>query len=342
MLALMFVCWGCWGATQKVTGKWRHEFYSWDFSLGVLLCMVVAAFTFGSMDTSELTFQENFLIASTRKIAYAAGAGALFTLANVLLISAVAVSGLAVSFPASLGVATVIGVVWNFAFNPSSAAVVPLGGAVLILGAIVLMAFAHSSHRDALAEAAKMGALRIDPRSKPGKKPKRPTAALGIVLGIASGIFAGFVPPILQIVREGDNGVGPYGLGVLFAVGMFFSTVIFSPFVVNFPLTGNPVAVLDFMRSPIRLHALGWLGGILWAAGAAASYVLAGSTAGAAVGAMAVAGFTHSPAILAMLLGLLIWREFQGSGDRTRALLWGVVVLYAAGVAMIALAPSFA
>jgi len=342
LLALIFICWGSWGVTQKATGKWPHEFYSWDFSLGVLVCMVVAAFTLGSMNSAELTFQDNFLIAGTRKMAYALGAGVLFNVAVILLISSTAVSGISVSFPVSLGIATVMGVIWNFSLHPTSGAIMPLGGAVLILAAIVLLAFAHSAHKDAMAESVKKSTLQIDPRGKTVRKIKAPTAALGIVLGIASGILAGFVPPILEAVREGDNGLAPYGTGVLFASGMLFSTVMSSPFVVNFPLTGNPVVVRDFLRSPARQHALGWLGGALWAAGALASFIVVSTPSGIAAGAVAVTAFSQSPAILAILLGMLAWREFKGSSERSRSLLWGVVVLYAAGIAMITLAPSFA
>jgi len=338
LLALVFFCWGSWGTTQKAAGRWRHEFYYWDFSIGVFACMAAVAFTFGSMNSSELTFQDNFLIATYRNMVFAIAAGALFNVANILLVSAVSVAGLSVSFPGALGIATVIAVVWNFVFQPGSSAVVPLGGAVLILAAIVLLAFAYTSYRDALAEVAKKAALQIDPRTKQAKKTRGPSVALGIALATAAGVLMGFVPPIVEASRDGDGGVGPYGIGVLFASGMLFTTVIFSPFVVNFPVRGNPVAVFDFLKGNFRQHTLGILGGILWAAGLAASLVVSGSPAGAAVGPAYTSALTYAPALLAILLGALVWKEFQGSSERVRSLMWGVVVLYAAGVAMISMA----
>ena len=45
-------------------------------------CALIAAFTFGSMNQKELTFTDNFLIASYRQMAYGIAGGAVFNLAN--------------------------------------------------------------------------------------------------------------------------------------------------------------------------------------------------------------------------------------------------------------------
>src|ERR1700688_2784477 len=99
LLGLALFFWGSWANTQKLAGKWRFELFYYDYSLGVLLCAVIAAFTLGSWLPNELTFSDNLLIAAKRPMAYAAGAGMVFNLANMLLVAAIAVSGLAVAFP---------------------------------------------------------------------------------------------------------------------------------------------------------------------------------------------------------------------------------------------------
>src|ERR1700676_2077858 len=117
LISSMFA-WGSWANTQKLAGKWRFELFYYDYSFGVMLCALVAAFTFGSLSPRELTFQDNLLIAAKRQMAYAFLGGAVFNLANMLLVAAIAVSGMAVAFPIAIGLALVIGVVLNFSLNP--------------------------------------------------------------------------------------------------------------------------------------------------------------------------------------------------------------------------------
>src|ERR1051325_5808456 len=113
LLILSMLCWGSWANTQKLAGKWRFELFYYDYSLGLALCAVVVAYTFGLLHPTELTFQDNFMIASNRKMVYGMAGGAVFNLANLLLVAAIAVSGMSVAFPIGIGLAMGIGVIWN-------------------------------------------------------------------------------------------------------------------------------------------------------------------------------------------------------------------------------------
>jgi glucose uptake protein len=154
LLIVSMLCWGSWANTQKLAGKWRFELFYYDYSLGVLLCAIVAAFTFGSWLPKELTFQDNFLIAGRRQMIYGVAAGAVFNLANMLLVAAIAVAGMAVAFPIAIGLALVIGVIWNFALNPQGNPFLLFGGAALVFAAIIINAFAYSTYVDAKNQAA--------------------------------------------------------------------------------------------------------------------------------------------------------------------------------------------
>src|SRR5271168_954887 len=77
LIILSMLCWGSWANTFKLSGKWRFELFYFDYSLGVLLAAIVAAFTFGSMG-DELSFRDNLSIASHRNMAYALAAGVIF------------------------------------------------------------------------------------------------------------------------------------------------------------------------------------------------------------------------------------------------------------------------
>jgi glucose uptake protein len=45
--------------------------------------------------------------------------------------------------------------------------------------------------------------------------------------------------------------------------------------------------------------------------------------------------------LIALLWGVLVWHEFAGATQRVKTLLWGMLVLFLAGVALIALASVF-
>ncbi len=336
LMILALTCWGTWGNTLKLAGKWRYELYFFDFSIGLMICVAIAALTFGSLNSAELTFQDNFLIASGRKLVFAAGAGILFTIANVLLIAGMSVVGMAVSFFISLGLATVIAAGWDFAFDQSGSPFLLFGGVILLLAAIVAIAFAQSSHADARLEAERKSALQIDPRSKKAPKNQGPTAALGIAMSVVSGIFMGLWVPVLETVRDGENGVSSYGTAVLFGAGALFAAALFSPFVINFPASGEPVTMRSYFTSTAKQHLLGLLGGIVWGAGAVAAWVVARSVGGAQVSAIARYSLDHGAPVLAALFGLLAWGEFRGASDRVRALLWITVILYLIGLGLIA------
>ena len=184
--------------------------FYFDFSAGFLLLALIAAFTFGTMNATELTFRENFLITGYRKMAFAVGAGVLFNIANLLMTASVASAGMSVAFILALGTATVVGVVWDFIAIPDANAMLMFGGAVLVLAAVVAMALAYSAYKEAIFLASKKAALQVDPRTKQGKRsPQRSGAAVGIVVGIFSGILFGFFPPLMNLATEGENGVSP-------------------------------------------------------------------------------------------------------------------------------------
>jgi len=91
LIVFSIVCWGSWANLLKLGRSGRFELFYYDFAWGALLCAAVAAFTFGTLNSKELTFQENLLIAGYRNMAFAFGAGMLFNFANMLLAAGISV-----------------------------------------------------------------------------------------------------------------------------------------------------------------------------------------------------------------------------------------------------------
>ena len=205
LLVVSLICWGSWANTLKLAGKWRFELYYYDFVLGFALLAVAAAFTAGSLNSNELTFQENFLITGYRYMAYVVAAGIIFNLGNMLLAATVSLAGMAMAFTVTFAIALVVSTAWTLIFEVPSGMLLSLAGAGLLLAALVLAAFAYSHYVDARADAAKKAALAVDPRTRPAKDAPRSSGAVrAVTLGVLGGIALGLFRPLLDAAREGE------------------------------------------------------------------------------------------------------------------------------------------
>jgi glucose uptake protein len=341
LVILSLVCWGSWANTQRLVFKWRFELFYYDFTLGLAVCLLLAAFTLGSMNSQELTVSDNMLIAGYRKMAYAVGAGVIVNLANMLLVAAISLSGMAVAFPLSFGVGLIVMSIANFIGNPNSANPLLLfAGLVLVLVAVLVDVVAYRTHIDALKDATMIKGPVLDPRTR--LPVKSPIAARGIMISIASGIVLGFFFPAVDSAAGGDNGVGPYGLGLLIGAGMLFSTLMYVPFFINFPVQGEPVQVRDYFKGSKKQHFWGIFGGLVWAVGLIAALVQAAAPAAVRTSPALAFGLVQATPILAALWGLLAWREAKDSSQGVKMLLLGMMVVYLAGLTMVSLAPTLA
>ena len=338
LLIVSMLCWGSWANTQKLAGKWRFELFYYDYSVGMLLFALIAAFTLGQMAPKELSFTDNFLIASKRQMAWGVGAGIVFNLANLLLVAAISVSGMSIAFPLAIGLALIIGVVWNHLFNPQGSAILLFGGVLLVLVAIIVDAFAYSAYTDAKRLSAEKAALQPDPRVK-RSIPTGPGAGRGIVLSIVSGIVMGMFYPMVEMSREGDSGVSAYGIGILFGAGVVLSSLFYIPFFLNFPVSGLPVETREYFNGTKGQHLLGLSGGAIWMAGALCNYAAASAPPSAHVAPAISYVLVQGATLVSALWGLLVWREFRGAAIGVKLLLFGMIVLFLAGLGMISIAP---
>lgn len=340
LLVVSAICWGSWANMQKrAGGRWRFELFYYDFSFGALVCGIVAAFTLGTLNSSELTVQDNLLITGYRNMAYAAGAGMVFNLGNILLVGALSVSGMAIAFPAGVGVALVTSAILNYALNPQIDATVLFTGVGLVLAAIVLIGAAYTSQIEARRVAANKAAA-ADPNAPPRRR--LPRAARGIALSITGGLVLGGSYPLLAYGAWAEPAISPYGTALLFGVGIFVSTLLYNPFFMNFPVQGRPVEFKTYFSGGRREHLLGILGGAIWMAGAVSIFAVANSSGGAAFGVAGAFTLSSASAFVSAFWGAIAWREFKGSRGRVKLLVTGMFLFFAAGLAAILIAPTYA
>src|SRR3954451_15920115 len=119
LMVLSLLCLGSWASACKFAGKWRFELFYLDFALGLLLASVVFAFTVGNLGYDGFNFLDDLQHAGKRQWMYVFLGGLIINLGNMLLISAVSVSGLAVAFPMGMGVALLLGTGLGLAGRPA-------------------------------------------------------------------------------------------------------------------------------------------------------------------------------------------------------------------------------
>src|SRR3954454_14531924 len=137
------ICWGSWANTMKLTPGYAFQLFYWDYSIGVILATLVWGFTLGSAGGGDNSFLANLHQADSAHIWYALAGGAVFNVANLLLVAAIDIAGLAVAFPIGIGLALVVGVLLNYVFQPKGNPLLLFGGVFLVVLAIVLDAMAY-------------------------------------------------------------------------------------------------------------------------------------------------------------------------------------------------------
>jgi glucose uptake protein len=318
---LAMVCWGSWANTQKlVQGIWRFELFYWDMVIGLLLLSLVAAFTVGSMGSMGRPFLDDLAQADSGSIISAMLGGVVWNLGNLLLVAAIAVAGMSVGFPIGGGIAWVLGIIVNYilivmdkGMSEDNTFLLFTGVAVIIFAIVLSM----KAYRRLASEQ---------------KKPSLKGILLSIFAGLLIAFFYGLVVNSLsnEFVAGGTGSLTPFTAVFFFAVGVFISTFIFNPVFMAKPVQGEPVKISAYFRGNLRTHLIGVLGGSIWMLGMVLSFMAAGS-AGPAISY----ALSNAAPVVAILWGVLVWKEFAGAPAGTNRLLVIMFIAYLIGLMLI-------
>jgi len=323
LLAFGMFCLGTWATTFKMTSKWRFELYYFDFAIGALLAAILIGFTFGSLGWDGFALTDDISIAGKQKWALAMAAGTVFNLGNMLILSALSVAGITVAYMIGLGVMLTSGMVITYFTSPSGNGGMLAGGAVLILASVVLLTVAF-----------RMNALaRLVTLMREGKtKSTRKVVSLkGQLLAIVGGLVASAWFPLVNSARSGENGLGPYALGIFFVVGIVISTVVFNLFFMNLPVHGDPLEFNAYFNGKAKFHWLGIAGGVLWYIGMASMLVVARAEGKNILSPVTIRGLMMGAVAVGILWGLLRWKEFAGVGGRIKVILSIALFVFVVG-----------
>jgi glucose uptake protein len=309
--------WGSWANTQKLSGKtqWRFELYYWDYAIGVLLFAIIFSLTFGSFGSAGQPTSENLHQAALSAVYPALISGAIFNVANIMLVVGIDTAGMAVAFPVGVGLALVIGTVESYLQTPKGNPLLLFGGVLLILFAMIMSGLAY--------------------RKLPQSRAKSPLRGL-IFSALAGCIMGSFYPELMRSISPNFNNepiqagmLTPYVALLLFAVG-----VVASNFVVNtIFMRAGKLTYADYFRGSVKLHFIGILGGVIWMI-ALCFNVIASGVAGPAISYALGQGAT----LIAAIWGVLVWKELAAGGPGTGRLTAFMFAGYAAGLLLIGLA----
>jgi glucose uptake protein len=312
---ITMLCWGSWANTLKLASReWPFPLYYWDYSLGLVLTSALLGLTIGSMGTGGRSLLADLAQADAAMLRSALLGGVVFNIANLLIVAAIDVAGMAVAFPVAIGLALVIGVVVNYLATP-------LGDPVLLFGGVALVA----------------AAILVDARAYARLPAAKGATARGLSLSILSGVLMGFfyrfvAASMVSSFREPEEGrLTPYSAMLVFTLGVFFSNFLWNSFFMYRPVSGARVTYGEyFSKGSPRLHLIGTLGGFIWCFGMTMS-LIAAEQAGFAISY----GLGQGATMVAAAWGVFIWKEFENAPKGTGTLIAAMFVLFIVGLGMI-------
>jgi glucose uptake protein len=145
----------------------------------------------------------------------------------------------------------------------------------------------------------------------------------------------------MEKARSGDLGLGPYAMGAIFALGVFFSSCVFDIFFMNLPVEGEPVEFSAYFKGRAKQHFLGLAGGFVWYTGILALMVSTSVPEQSQIPQLTRYMLIQAPPVLAALWGMVVFAELKSTDVRVKALGALMLVLFLCGLAMIGLAPLF-
>ncbi len=308
LMLLCMICWGSWTNCYRLARNWRLEFFHADYAAGLFLIAVAAAVTAGSMFGPH-TFLDNLRAADSTALICAAAGGVALNIGNFLLMAGIARVGMTVAFPISVGFALVVSTVLSYLIQPL--------GDPWLLGLGVALVFC--------AVLANSLAFKLI------SKTQRRQSNGGLTMCFAAGLLFSAAGPLVAQALSTARPLSPYGTGVLYAGGSLAVTIPLLLYLSRRPLDGPRFSGGDYRSGSARNHLAGFAGGIVWGGGMVFGFLAAGFAGMAVAGAVGQAN-----PLVAAAWGVLVWKEFRGATRRTYLVLSGMVILYGAGLILLA------
>jgi glucose uptake protein len=250
-------------------------------------------------------------------ILFAMAGGVIFNAANLLLVAAIDIAGLAVAFPVGIGLALVVGAISSYLLSPSGNPLMLFGGIALVVAAIVFDAIAY----------------RLRETLHPSLSKR------GVIISLVAGLLMGSFYPFVSKAMTGEDAPGPYAITLFFVLGVALCAVPLNFLLMRRPLVGGePVSMSDYWKARRSWHIWGIAGGAIWCSGALFNFV---ASRAHAVGPAVSYSIGQGATMVSACWGVFVWREFAAAPQKAKTYLVWMFVFFVCGLTAIALAPVF-
>src|SRR6266436_2650034 len=213
-MILSMLCWGSWANSMKLCPGYRFQLFYWDYVIGLIAGAILWGSTLGSLGIVGRSFYADIAHSGTHPILLAMAGGAIFNIANLLLVAAIDIAGLAVAFPVGIGLALVVGAISTYIISPKGNPLLLFGGIALVTAAIIFDAIAYR--------------LRETERAAMSRR--------GIVISLIAGLLMGTFYPFVSKAMTEEGEPGPYAALLFFTVGVAVCAVPVNYLLMRFPL----------------------------------------------------------------------------------------------------------
>ena len=316
-MIISMLCWGSWANTLKLCPGFRFQLFYWDYIVGLLVGACFWGLTLGSFGSSGKPFLVDIAGASLNKGLLAFVGGVVFNIANLLLVAAIDIAGLAVAFPIGIGLALIVGALGSYVITPKGNPLLLFGGIGLVVAAIIFDAIAYR--------------LREQNKSAMSRR--------GIVISLIAGALMGCFYPFVAESMTGPGSVGPYAAVLYFVLGVAACAIPFNWLLMRKPLDGRePASMQEYFRAPAPFHLWGILGGAIWCTGAVLNFV---ASEAHLVGPAVSYSIGQGATMVSACWGVFVWHEFSNAPAKSRMFLGWMFALFLCGLTAVAIAPLF-
>lgn len=317
LMLISMLCWGSWANTVKLCPGYRFQLFYWDYVVGIILGSLLWGWTLGTIGNAGRPFLSDLTHSGSHNIWLAALGGIIFNVANLLLVAAIDIAGLAVAFPIGIGLALVVGAVSSYWISPAGNPLMLFSGIALVVIAIVLDAAAYH--------------LREATQQKMSTR--------GVLISLIAGLLMGCFYPFVSKAMSGEDAPGPYATSFFFALGVAACSLVANTILMRRPLDGNaPVAMSAYASAPPRWHTWGIIGGVIWCTGAVLNFV---ASRAHIVGPAVSYSIGQGATMISACWGVFVWKEFSSAPSRSKTLLVWMFIFFICGLTAVALAPLF-
>jgi glucose uptake protein len=317
LMVISMLCWGSWANTVKLCPGYGFQLFYWDYVIGLILGSVVWGVTLGSLGSTGAPFIRDVAHTGLHPILFAMAGGIIFNIANLLLVAAIDIAGLAVAFPVGIGIALIVGAVSSYVISPKGNPLLLFGGISLIVTAIVFDAIAFR--------------LRETSHKATGQR--------GLIISAIAGLLMGTFYPFVSKAMTGEDAAGPYAAVFFFAIGVAVCAIPVNYLLMRMPLDARePAAMSGYWQAPKRWHVWGMLGGGIWCTGALMNFL---ASQAHLVGPAVSYSIGQGATMISAAWGVFIWQEFAAAPATSKRFLAWMFILFLCGLTAIAVAPLF-